>query len=74
MDLEVPHPFLTILPPIRSYGSFVHSLVRLRASRRQYFGTYFFRNRPELELIRGISADSKSVSSLNSSVMQANEH
>jgi len=43
---------LTTLPPMRSYGSFLHSLVRLRAARRQYFGTFFFRNRPRLKLIR----------------------
>lgn len=45
-------PSFTALPPIRSYGSFLHSLVRLGATRRQYFGTFFFRNRPELTLIR----------------------
>jgi chemotaxis methyl-accepting protein methylase len=29
----------------------VHGLVRLQGDRRQYFGTFFFRNRPQLELI-----------------------
>ncbi len=37
---------------IRSYGAWLHKLVCLRASREQYFGTFFFRNRPMLELIR----------------------
>ena len=31
-----------------------HSLVRLRAARRQSVGTFFLRNRPELELMRGL--------------------
>src|SRR5260370_10819212 len=42
------------LRPVRSYGTHLHTLVRLRAARRQYFGTFFFRNRPELELLRGL--------------------
>jgi SAM-dependent methyltransferase len=37
---------------IRSYGAWLHTLVRLRARRQQYFGTFFLRNRPALELIR----------------------
>jgi SAM-dependent methyltransferase len=41
--------------PVRSYGSLVNSLVRLRGGRKQYHGTYFLRNRPELELIRAIA-------------------
>jgi chemotaxis methyl-accepting protein methylase len=36
----------------RVYGRHVHALVRLAAERRQYFGTFFLRNRPELELMR----------------------
>jgi SAM-dependent methyltransferase len=37
---------------IRSYGAWLHTLVCLRARRQQYFGTFFLRNRPALELIR----------------------
>lgn len=37
-------------PPVRGYGSHVHSLVQLR-ERTQATGTFFFRNRPELELL-----------------------
>ena len=37
------------------YGSFLHSLVELRSPRRQYHGTFFLRNRSELELIRTLS-------------------
>jgi SAM-dependent methyltransferase len=43
------------LTPVRSYGAFLHRLVALRAARRQYFGTFFFRNRPQLKLIRHLS-------------------
>src|SRR5207248_8032816 len=41
--------------PMCFYGSFLHSLVELRSPRRQYHGTFFLRNRPELELIRTLS-------------------
>jgi chemotaxis protein methyltransferase CheR len=44
--------------PVRRYGMFLHSMVKLRSERRQYHGTFFLRNRPELELIRAI-ADEK---------------
>lgn len=37
---------------LRPYGSFLHSLVKLRIARGQYFGTYFFRNRAELMMLR----------------------
>jgi chemotaxis methyl-accepting protein methylase len=40
---------------IRSYGGLLHTLVSLRATRRQYAGTFFLRNRPALELIRRLS-------------------
>src|SRR6266481_3996858 len=41
--------------PMRLYGAFLHSLVKLRSPRRQYHGTFFLRNRPELELIRALA-------------------
>lgn len=44
------HPFFTTL--LRSYGSFLHGLVRLSAIRTQNGSTYFLRNRAELELVR----------------------
>ncbi|MGH7807187.1 MAG: CheR family methyltransferase [Thermodesulfobacteriota bacterium] len=37
---------------ITRYGTFLHTLALLAASRRQYIGTFFLRNRPQLELIR----------------------
>ena len=45
-------PTLAGLRPVDSYGRFVHSLVRRHAGREMFLGTFFFRNRPELELIR----------------------
>ncbi len=54
---NLPQSF-TDLHTIRSYGRLLHALVRVRANRRQYFGTYFLRNRPELELL-GRIADQK---------------
>src|SRR5713226_9684765 len=42
---------LTTLAPARAYGRLMNCLVRLRGNRTQYHGTFFFRNRPELELI-----------------------
>ncbi len=40
---------------MRPYGDFLHMLVKVRSERGQYYGTYFFRNRPELELIRALA-------------------
>jgi SAM-dependent methyltransferase len=36
---------------VTAYGRLMHSLVRLRGERRQWLGTYFLRNRPQLRLI-----------------------
>src|SRR5262245_60907178 len=41
-----------LLPPGRLFGRHVHWVVRRHAERQQYFGTFFLRNRPELELMR----------------------
>src|SRR5438094_9123976 len=43
------------LHPVRSYGAWLHTLVCLRARRQQYFGTFFLRNRPALELMRRLA-------------------
>jgi SAM-dependent methyltransferase len=40
------------LGPIRLYGDFLHKLARIQGARAQAFSTFFFRNRPQLELIR----------------------
>src|SRR2546422_9495024 len=51
---HLPPPVRTF-PPIRLYGSFLNRLVRWRSARRQYFATYFLRNRPQLQLISRLS-------------------
>lgn len=38
------------------YGRFLYSLVLLRSQRRQYHGTFFFRNRPELRLLCSLAS------------------
>src|SRR6266699_7091257 len=43
------------LYPVRSYGAWLHSLVCLSARRQQFFGTFFLRNRPALELMRRLA-------------------
>jgi SAM-dependent methyltransferase len=44
-------PIPSRLLDVTAYGDLMHSLVQLRGDRRQWFGTYFFRNRPQLRLI-----------------------
>jgi SAM-dependent methyltransferase len=39
------------LDPVRAYGAWLHTLVCVRARPQQYFGTFFLRNRPALELM-----------------------
>lgn len=39
-------------PPLRRYGNFLHALVRQKGFRTHFQGTYFLRNRSQLELIR----------------------
>jgi len=45
-------PSVQVLSPGRIYSRYLHSVVRRFADRRQSFGTFFLRNRPELQLIR----------------------
>jgi chemotaxis methyl-accepting protein methylase/mannose-6-phosphate isomerase-like protein (cupin superfamily) len=47
---------VTALYPIRSYGTFLHSLARVQVVRGQVFHTFFLRNRPTLELLRRLVA------------------
>jgi 2-polyprenyl-3-methyl-5-hydroxy-6-metoxy-1,4-benzoquinol methylase len=42
---------MTSLGPVVAYGRMMNALVRLDGDRRQYFGTYFLRNRPQLQVI-----------------------
>jgi SAM-dependent methyltransferase len=48
-------PRVRNLYPVLSYGAWLHTLVCLSARRQQYFGTFFLRNRPELELMRRLA-------------------
>jgi mannose-6-phosphate isomerase-like protein (cupin superfamily)/SAM-dependent methyltransferase len=47
-------PSVTALSPLLLYGTFLHRLARLNGGRAQAFGTFFLRNRPQLELIRAL--------------------
>ncbi len=49
--------------PISSYGMFLQKLVHSRSERRQHTGTFFLRNRPELELMRRLVESNASGSS-----------
>src|ERR1700751_5464008 len=55
--------------PVCLYGSFLHSLVQLRSARRQFHGTFFFRNRPELEMIRVLADRKPTGSTLRISIL-----
>jgi chemotaxis methyl-accepting protein methylase len=46
---------LTATRPMRAYGTLVHEVVKRSASRRQFFGTFFLRNRPELDQLRTLA-------------------
>jgi SAM-dependent methyltransferase len=41
---------------LRWHGTLLHDMVCRHRKREQYFGTFFLRNRPELELIRRLTA------------------
>lgn len=53
----------------RAYGGSVHALVCRRAQRRQFFGTYFLRNRPQLEQIRRLVAQCEEGATLRIAVL-----
>jgi SAM-dependent methyltransferase len=57
------------LHPIRSYGTWLHNLVCLRARREMYFGTFFLRNRPALELMRRLADQKANGSNLRVAVL-----
>jgi SAM-dependent methyltransferase len=56
------------LYPVRSYGTWLHTLVCLRARRQQHFGTFFLRNRPALELMRSLAQQKAQASTLRIAV------
>src|SRR6476660_10160980 len=57
------------LYPIRSYGTWLHNLFCLRARREMYFGTFFLRNRPALELMRRLTDQKANGSTLRIAVL-----
>jgi SAM-dependent methyltransferase len=57
------------LYPIRSYGAWLHTLVCVRARREMYFGTFFLRNRPALELMRRLADQKANGSTLRIAVL-----
>jgi chemotaxis methyl-accepting protein methylase len=52
-----------------SYGHHLHNLILLRATRNQYVGTYFFRNRAELELLVRLLAQKRQDSTIDLAVL-----
>jgi SAM-dependent methyltransferase len=57
------------LHALRSYGEWLHSLVCLGARRQQFFGTFFLRNRPALELMRRLAQQKAQDSTLRIAVL-----
>jgi chemotaxis methyl-accepting protein methylase len=53
----------------RVYGRHLHGLVRLLAKRKQYFATFFLRNRAELDLIRRLLEQKAHGANLDISVL-----
>jgi len=57
------------LHSVRSYGALLHTLVCLSAKRQQFFGTFFLRNRPALELMRRLTQQRTHGSTLRIAVL-----
>jgi SAM-dependent methyltransferase len=53
----------------RRYGAWLHTLVCLRSNRQQYFGTFFLRNRPALELMCRLTKQKAAGSKLRIAVL-----
>jgi chemotaxis methyl-accepting protein methylase len=62
-------PKLRDARPMRFYGTHLYRLVSRRANRRQFTGTFFFRNRPALELMRRLAAQKSKGSTLSIAVL-----
>jgi len=54
---------------VRSYGAWLHTLVCLSPRRQQYFGTFFLRNRPLLDLMRRLARERDHGSTLRIAVL-----
>lgn len=66
---EIIPPGLRNFYPVRAYETWLNSLVRLSLTRRQYFGTFFLRNRPALELMRRLAEEKADGSTLRITVL-----
>lgn len=53
---RLPGP-LTSPRPMIAYGRLMNAVVRAHDERKQFFGTFFFRNRPQLELIARLASE-----------------
>jgi SAM-dependent methyltransferase len=62
-------PRVQNLHALRWYGAWLHSLVCLGARRQQFFGTFFLRNRPALELMRRLARQKPQGSTLRIAVL-----
>ena len=54
---------------VRSYMAWLHTLVCLSTKRQQYFGTFFLRNRPALELVRRLVGEREHGSTVRITVL-----
>jgi SAM-dependent methyltransferase len=54
---------------VQIYGSFLHTLAHMGLDREQFFGTYFLRNRPQLELMRRLCVEKSNGSPLRIAVL-----
>jgi chemotaxis methyl-accepting protein methylase len=61
--------YFASLRPVRHYGCYLHRRIQLRTTRTQYVGTFFFRNRPELELLVRLLDQKRQSSTLNLTVL-----
>lgn len=57
------------LPLGRAYARYLDRQVRMHATRRQHFATFFLRNRPELELLRRFADQKRTGSPFSVSVL-----
>jgi hypothetical protein len=55
------------------YGAHLHRLIQLRSNRRQNVGTFFFRNRPEIELLVRLSSSIRPGSNLEMAILRCSK-
>jgi chemotaxis methyl-accepting protein methylase len=51
------------------YGAHLHRLIQLRSARRHFMGTFFFRNRPELDLLTRLLNSKRGGSKLDLTIL-----